>query len=78
MSASPRPQKYPEGSEYRDYDIFEVLPDGVAVWRGCVVGMEGVEQKLRDLARESNNSFFALILVDRSEPVIRRGKSAIY
>jgi len=54
--------KFPEGSADCDYDVFEELGDGTTVWRACVVGMENVELKLRELARESesNNKFFAL------------------
>ncbi len=54
--------KFPEGSADRNYFVFEKLPDGSAVCRGCVLGMESVELKLQKLARELNNNFFALNL----------------
>jgi hypothetical protein len=60
MKRCPTLHKFPEGSTHRDYDIFEELPDGKKVWRACVIGMENIELKLRDLARESNNKFLAL------------------
>jgi hypothetical protein len=58
----PTLHKFPEGSADRNYFVFEKLPDGSALWRGCVLGMESVELKLQKLARESNNKFFALNL----------------
>jgi hypothetical protein len=71
MASSPTHQKYPEDSANRDYDIFEELPDGSTIWRACVFGMGNVEGMLRQLARESNNKFFALNLQDPKEHVIR-------
>jgi len=65
----PSPQKYPLGSLNRDYDIFEQLPDGSTIWRACVFGMKNVELKLLEMARETNNKFFALNLQDRSCPL---------
>jgi len=67
-------QNYPEDSANREYDIFEELPDGSTVWRACVFGMGTAEARLRELARESNNKFFALNLLDRFETVIRPEK----
>jgi hypothetical protein len=63
--------KFPDGSLTRDYDIFEELPDGTAIWRTCVVGMKKAELKLWEMARETNNRVFAVNLQDRSEPVVR-------
>jgi hypothetical protein len=57
--------KYPPDSDNRDYDVFEEFPDGSTVWRGRVFGMGQVELKLRELARESDNKFFALSMHDR-------------
>jgi hypothetical protein len=64
MTYSPTYQKFPEGSANRDYALFEKFPDGSAVWRGCELGMENVELKLQELARGSNNKFFAINLWD--------------
>jgi hypothetical protein len=75
MSTSPTRQKYPEDSANRDYDIFEESPDGSTIWRACVFGMENAERCLREFARESNNKFFAINLLDRFEPVILPNKS---
>ena len=75
MRDSPTLHKFPEGSDNRDYDVFEELNDGSTVWRACVVGMENVESKLRELALESNNKFFALSLHDGIRPpTVRRFK----
>jgi hypothetical protein len=60
MRDCPILHKFPEGSVSRDYDIFEELHDGSWVWRACVVGMQNVELKLQELARESNNKFIAV------------------
>ena len=79
MADFPTLHKFPEGSANLDYFVFEKLPDGSALWRGCVLGMESVELKLQKLVRESNNKFFALNLRgDRSQPIIHplsRGNS---
>jgi hypothetical protein len=57
-----------------DYNIFEELPDGTPIWRACVLGMEKVETKLLEMARETGNKVFAINLQDRSQSVIRRFK----
>jgi hypothetical protein len=71
MKNHPAIQKFPEGSANRDYDLFEEFRDGSTVWRACVFGMENAERKLRELARESNNKFFAISLQDRTIPILR-------
>jgi hypothetical protein len=62
MRDCPTLRKFPEGSIDRDYDIFEELPNGIRIWRACVIGMENAELKLQELARESNNKFLAVNL----------------
>lgn len=74
MSECPTHRKVPEDSMNRDYDIFEELPDGSTVWRACVFGMENVELKFRELAKETANRIFAISLLDKSIPVIRPWK----
>jgi hypothetical protein len=74
MTSGPTHQKFSEGSTNRDYDIFEELPDGGTVWRACVFGMENVELKFRELAKETGNRIFAMSLLDRSIPIIRPWK----
>jgi hypothetical protein len=45
---------------YREYDIFEQLPDGNVEWRGVVVGLDAARARLDSLAKHSKNEFFAL------------------
>jgi hypothetical protein len=71
MTSCPTHQKFPEGSTNREYDVFEEFPDGTTKWRACVFGMGNVERKLRELASETTNKFFALNLQDRAQHVIR-------
>ena len=75
MSNSPTHHKFPEGSTNRNYDIFEEFPDGSEVWRACVFGMENVELKFRELAKETSNRIFATSLRDHSGRVIGPRKS---
>jgi hypothetical protein len=74
MPDCPTHHKFPEGSTNRDYDIFEEWPDGSTVWQACVFGMENVELKFRELAKETANRIFAISLLDKSIPVIRPWK----
>jgi hypothetical protein len=71
MANAATDSKFPDGSTTCDYDIFEELPDGSAIWRACVFGMNNVELKLLEMARETNNKVFAVNLQDRSQPVVR-------
>jgi hypothetical protein len=60
----------------RDYDIFEKLPGGDVVWRAFVPGLENARAKLQNLAKNSENEFFAIhtptkeivVRVNSSEP----------
>jgi len=76
MTDIPMQYKIPEKWANRDYEVFGEFPDSSTVWRACVFGMENVELKLRELAKETTNKFFALSLQDRSQAVIRRLKSS--
>ena len=71
MADFPTLHKFPEGSANREYDVFEEFPDGTTKWQACVFGMGNVERKLRELASETTNKFFALNLQDRTQRVIR-------
>ena len=48
-----------------EYDIFEKLPDGSAVWRAFVPGQYDAERKLQELAEHSVNEFFAIEINSR-------------
>jgi hypothetical protein len=76
MSDSPIERKPPHVSTNHDYDIFEELPDGTTVWRGCTFGIENVELKFRELAKETTNRIFAINLLDQSDPVLRPRKAS--
>jgi hypothetical protein len=39
----------------REYDLFEVLPDGAAIWRETVHGHENVIQRLVELSKRTTN-----------------------
>jgi hypothetical protein len=41
----------------RDYDLFEVFPDGSLVWRDSVTGHEKAIRRLRELAELTDNEF---------------------
>ena len=71
VTNNPTQQKFPEDAANCDYDVFEEYADGSTVWRACVFGMSNTELKLRQLARESNNKFFAINLQDQTLPVVR-------
>ena len=43
----------------REYDIFEVYPNGDLLWRVCVAGLENARLKVAEMGRQSNNRFFA-------------------
>lgn len=46
------------------YDLFERFPDGSSLWRACVVGLEGTRRHMFDLARRSQNQFYAMNIVN--------------
>jgi hypothetical protein len=39
----------------RTYDIFEIFPDAVPVWRRCVSGHENAIRKLQEFAIRTSN-----------------------
>jgi hypothetical protein len=39
----------------RDYDLFEVLPDGGVIWKETVSGHENAIRRLRELAKQTSN-----------------------
>jgi hypothetical protein len=43
----------------REYDIFEVFPNGDLLWRACVTGLDSARLKVEELGKESGNQFFA-------------------
>ncbi len=49
----------------RDYDLFEQFPDKSVYWRARVYGVECARLRLRDFAKGSRHSFFAINLQTR-------------
>ena len=43
----------------REYDIFEIYPNGDMIWRECVAGLANARERLAELGRLSSNQFFA-------------------
>jgi len=41
----------------REYDLFEVFPDGSLIWRQSVTGHENAIRRLRELVELSDNEF---------------------
>jgi len=39
----------------RDYDLFEVLPDGTPMWREAVTGHDAAIRKLHELSARTTN-----------------------
>ena len=39
----------------RDYDLFEILPDGGVMWRQMVPGQENAVRKLEELSKRTLN-----------------------
>lgn len=54
----------------REFDIFEIFPDGLITWRASAFGQFETERKLQELAEHSDNEFFAVdILAGESWPM---------
>jgi hypothetical protein len=43
----------------RQYDIFEIYPNGELLWHCCVTGLENARLKVEEFGRHSSNQFFA-------------------
>jgi hypothetical protein len=41
----------------REYDLFEVFPDGTQIWRDSVTGHEKAIQRLRELVEVTDDEF---------------------
>jgi hypothetical protein len=44
----------------RDYDLFEMFPDGSLVWLAFVPGLDNARDRLQELAKLSHNEHFAI------------------
>ena len=45
---------------WHEYDIFEKFSDGSTIWRVCVSGRYEAKRKMRELALQSKNEFYAI------------------
>ena len=59
----------------REYDLFECLPDGSALWRGVAVGIEDARLKLKEFARATPNELFAIEVLN--DEVVARINTAL-
>jgi hypothetical protein len=50
----------------RTYDLFEILPDGVPLWRTSVDGDENAIAKLKTLSRLTSNEVYAMHVPSKS------------
>lgn len=50
----------------RDYDLFQVLPDGTMLWRGTVAGHAAAMDKLEQLALSESCEFQLVHLPDKT------------
>ena len=46
----------------RNYDIFEVMPDGSPIWREAVTGHENAIQRLKELSAKTANEIRVIYL----------------
>ena len=60
----------------RDYDIFEVLPEGRPIWRAAVAGHENALRMLKQLAVKTTNEVRMMHLPTKAFiAVMNAGKS---
>jgi hypothetical protein len=60
----------------REYDLFEVFPDGTQIWRDSVAGHEKAIGRLRALAEATDNEFRVMHLPTNTLIAsLKRGKT---
>jgi hypothetical protein len=50
----------------RDYDLFEVFPDGTLIWRDSVTGHENAIRRLKELAELTPNELRVMHILTNS------------
>jgi hypothetical protein len=50
----------------RDYDLFEVLPDGAAIWKETVSGHENAIRRLIELSKRTSNEVRVMHVLSNS------------
>lgn len=44
----------------REYDVFEIFPDGTHIWRAFVRGLIEARARVAELSETSSNEFYAI------------------
>jgi len=44
----------------RQYDLFEIFPDGSPLWRESVFGLENATRRLKELSAQTKNEIRAI------------------
>ena len=60
----------------RDYDLFEVLPDGAVIWKETVPGHENAIQKLVELSKRTSNEVRVMHILSNSLIASMKGPKA--
>ena len=60
----------------REYDAFEVLPDGALIWKATVKGHEDAIKKLKEVAKDNTNEFRLMHLPTKTVIATINAKSA--
>ncbi len=50
----------------REYDAFEVLPDGALIWKATITGHEDAINKLKEVAKGNTNEFRLMHIPSRT------------
>jgi hypothetical protein len=50
----------------RDYDLFEVLPDGAPLWRQMATGREDALRKLGELSKQTSHEIRVMHVLSNS------------
>jgi hypothetical protein len=45
---------------HREYDVFEIFPDGAHIWRAFVRGLLEARARVVELSQASSNEFYAI------------------
>jgi len=61
----------------RHYDMFEVLPDGILIWRDSVAGHDNAINKLREYATMTDNEVRVMHLETNAIIATMYGRSTV-
>lgn len=54
------------GRMERDYDLFEILRDGTAIWKEAVSGHENAIRKLAEISKQTSNEVRVMHILTNS------------